>query len=637
MTLKFSTKASPVAPWVSLDTDVLGIHSLRLRIGYSHPSEMSFKMVAEQHTLPLGLKQAIVMWDDSVHTFTNPTFEGFIEEISPMSNTYEVEVTCYDPTRKVTSDIQLMSAAWSASPAPGIPPQEAIGAVPRLILNCTIDKDDDFAFCRAFNQTVGQTISIMFDDALAPLRYIHAAPSAGLPYIQSQMNSMDYIPQEKLVFESESIRSGIDRMLTMYPAVRFVFVPGESNRTWQLINVLGSPQQTLTLNKFTVAGPNVLGLDLKRSLEGRKTAVKIYGPETILTETIETANLEPNDDGLILNNGSLTGIIGTSIILETYSDATGFGNVVRSWRQFQVADPTKRRSANTLNITYLAGLGDYNWMPVRHPVLEVSFDNGNTWMSVPGTIVDNQNGIVEWVNFMYFWTDKNPPASTRNFWTPTNYRWTHAYYVEPLSTRWPPSGFSGSAYDLANMQIEDKIYDEMLSTGWDQGVPVTTASRIQQYTRLTRSLQEQSRDIAYVGGCVIEGIDYSFLRLDRRINFAAVDENGVAKITGWENINAILTDVEYRYGEEDTTILTFSSDQMELIGLDIELLKDRLNVRALEFIKIQLPSRILTLSTTKSFGGHTIPGNQALIFNEVSLFFDPISGLVEEPIFPPGL
>lgn len=59
----------------------------------------------------------------------------------------------------------------------------------------------------------------------------------------------------------------------------------------------------------------------------------------------------------------------------------------------------------------------------------------------------------------------------------------------------------------------------------------------------------------------------------------AKDAHGDPLETGWENANAILTDVEYDYTERLTT-LQFSSDEMEFLQMDPEELKRQLKIKA---------------------------------------------------------
>jgi hypothetical protein len=62
------------------------------------------------------------------------------------------------------------------------------------------------------------------------------------------------------------------------------------------------------------------------------------------------------------------------------------------------------------------------------------------------------------------------------------------------------------------------------------------------------------------------------------VNLAALDDDGGTLTTGWEAVGAIVTDVEYNFSDR-TTQLTFSADQMETLGLDVQQLKDRLRIR----------------------------------------------------------
>ena len=136
------------------------------------------------------------------------------------------------------------------------------------------------------------------------------------------------------------------------------------------------------------------------------------------------------------------------------------------------------------------------------------------------------------------------------------------------------------------MEVEQRIYDEMLAVGYEQGTPVVLATRTAQYEKLAQALLDARKDIVWTGGCTIAGIDYDFLRLQKRINFAAVDADGDSLTTGWESINAILTDVEYDY-EEKLTTLTFSSDIMDFTESQMEDLKRKLKIRATRIIQIQ--------------------------------------------------
>jgi hypothetical protein len=160
-------------------------------------------------------------------------------------------------------------------------------------------------------------------------------------------------------------------------------------------------------------------------------------------------------------------------------------------------------------------------------------------------------------------------------------KFEYAVPTNPIQVRYPETGFEGSAYTVANLQNELKIYDEMLAVGYEYNQPVTTAARLFQYSLLARYVHAMHKDLIYVGGLTLDGLRYDYQRLDRRVNIAAVDGDGAAIETGWENIDAYLTDVEYDYDQQLTTLL-FSSDQMEQIAMDIDEVKKRLKIKALE-------------------------------------------------------
>jgi hypothetical protein len=181
------------------------------------------------------------------------------------------------------------------------------------------------------------------------------------------------------------------------------------------------------------------------------------------------------------------------------------------------------------------------------------------------------------------------------------------------------------------MQSSKRIYDDMLSVGYVNGIPVTTASRLAQYKILALALHEQYKDMIHAGGCVVEGIDYSYLRLNKRVNIAGVDGDGNAQTTGWENINAVLTDVEYNYGEEETTQLTFSSDQMEFLGWDIGMLKDRMGIMASSAVNFFQSQQIVTSYSQSLFSGTKLAGDTAIVSSQSTLFYNPAFGY-EAPI-----
>ena len=79
-----------------------------------------------------------------------------------------------------------------------------------------------------------------------------------------------------------------------------------------------------------------------------------------------------------------------------------------------------------------------------------------------------------------------------------------------------------------------------------------------------------------------QNLYYYLISRYRRVNFGArVD--GQKLTTGWENINAIVTDVEYDL-EKGTTTLQFSTDMLEYTQQDPELLRALLQIKAMQTI-----------------------------------------------------
>ena len=95
-----------------------------------------------------------------------------------------------------------------------------------------------------------------------------------------------------------------------------------------------------------------------------------------------------------------------------------------------------------------------------------------------------------------------------------------------------------------------------------------------------RSQLDNEKDVTWSGGAQVTGMDYSCCRLNRRVNFVVANGSGGVLTTGWEGINAFLTDAEYDWEAKKTT-LTFSSNKLETVGEDVSQLRERLGIRAL--------------------------------------------------------
>jgi hypothetical protein len=140
------------------------------------------------------------------------------------------------------------------------------------------------------------------------------------------------------------------------------------------------------------------------------------------------------------------------------------------------------------------------------------------------------------------------------------------------------------------------------------------ATRLAEFQAYADRLQQQRREINYTGGVVLDGLRYEFARLNRAIDLAAVDSDGAALVTGLEHMGALVTDVEYDYEKRITTLL-FSSDQLAVAGFSPEFLKARLQIKALQQI------RVSTLSYDIRFNGNSTVSNTTQ-----TIYVDPITG-----------
>ena len=620
--LHFQVQATPFGEYTTLDLTAWRIARLKTRFSYGHPAIASWTMFHPQHTLPLGIRQFIRLWDDAdpSQSESNPHYEGFIEEVSPGSESGEVRYVAYDPTRKSTAELCVMSAAWDMGSIGEAPPTEGFGTYPRLVFNSKIDNDDDYAFERAHDYSLAEMISTILEDQYHPLYWSNAAPGDGssagngLAYDADDLAPLSFRPQEKLVFESESVRSALERLLQWEPAYRLLWQPG--TRQWRFFDVTQAEATTLNLND--IEPPVVLSLELHRSLEGRYTAVKIYGPEktTDTTLQVSTGGLTVIPSGILLQND-----IGTCCNVDGLN-------------QWQITNASRRRIARLLNQPIAVQYSDYYYATTRSPVLlgywPMTSAGNAGWRVIQGWILDSKTGVIRFPNSYVFRFNPSPASGQPQHENPTDVRFVCSYYDEPLSVRYPDVGFSGSAYTVAGLQNELKLYDEMLAVGYEYGTPVTTPTRMAQFQILAQRIHAMRRDLIYAGGCTLDGLDYRFHRLNRRINFAGVDANGATVTTGWEEIGALVTDVEYDFEQQLTTV-QFSSDQLEMIGMDPEQMKERLRIRALELrtwsqvsYGTTLRNRLSTDATGFHFVGDTL--QTTITVNAGKAWVDPETG-----------
>lgn len=550
--------------WHRLDTNLFPISELKVRKSYDHPDEMEFIMHCSQQDTPIPQRYEIVMVDpNGVHgdgllvSLARPIFEGHVHEIQPYESN-KVKYYCYDPTRMAAQEIIL---------------EDPLTGIPRVVYNSSINiaEDDDAAFEFRSNANVGRIVRDILEFHNDELRLMMASPDpeiGALAYRPQDIASWSYRPQEKIVLQNETIRSAVTRMLKYYPAFRMYWLPGYAYRKWRFFNVLEAEQVTLTLNDFT-GGRKVLTMQLEQSLEDRATAVKMEGPPTRVLDTASVSDLSLEEMWTQTQENNLLNV-GPNAPIETIKEAC------RRWR---IADEDKRRIAKWFPTEYYVPsitIGGVNVMfrPIRQPILMVTWDNGVSWELIPDVIIEYGNGIVR---TPYRVIKDLESATPPKFRKPDDVKFIFAYYDpnSTLSVRYPETGFEGTAYDDHGLEFEREIYEEHLATHWQYGNPQTTEQRTVEFAKIAETIHAGSKDTIWTGGCTIEGLDYEWSYLNRRVNFAAVDPAGESLTTGWEDINAILTDVEYDY-ENRLTTLAFSGDMQDYFESDVGALVSRL-------------------------------------------------------------
>lgn len=574
MALHIDVQTTPFGSYTELDLTAEKISDLVIQVSYSHPRSATWIMHVANHEQPIAYRSFVRIWDDagtapngSAWSSSLPIFEGFVELIEPLDKSFGVRYTAYDPTHRASNEVTVHSAAWNSGTVPTTPPTPASTSVPRLVFNASfLGGDEDIIWQRAAQYTVGDMVATLFQDAAYPLYWLNAVPdpASSWGYSQSDLLHWDFMPQEKVVVESEDVLSASRRMMSIESRCRLVWIPGQ--RVWRFVDIDSmSSDVLLTLNEFDEDN-DILAFSISPSLEGRYGAVKIYGPETGVTQVFSTAD------------GTLTPI-GTWAVLQDCGS-----NDIRGYNTWQITNASQRKMTPTLPAPITVPMGSGASFTVQTPSLQLSWDGGTTWMAPAGVWFNYQTGVATMApNYPYIY-DSNGRVITnciQYFFPPTTVRLIAGVYGTPLSVRYPGSGYGGTAATEAGFTNTLERYDESLAIGYVNGTPITTAFRLQQFQKLAQSIHEERRDIVYVGSVVLEGLEYEWAWLQRKVNLAGVDESGSGVPTGWETMKAWVTDVEYDFNLKTTT-LTFSSDQMELIGIDVEQQKQRLKIFAME-------------------------------------------------------
>lgn len=648
MTLRLQIQTRPYGPWSDLNLEALKLTAPEVTTTYQGPAQFSFSCDIPQHVRPLPRGACLRWWDDAAvddqgnpFTADNPLFLGFVEEILPQSTSIGVRVVCYDPTYRAAMLVDVMNSAYNVGTIPtgesaGAFPQPPATAVPRLVYNAKILNDPDSAYQVGGDGTAAQIVAGLLEFCYPPLAWLNAAPTDGtaagndVPYLSADLAGMTVKPQEKLVFESESIRSAVERVLHSFaPRRKLLYHPG--SRRWRFLDITAGTSRRLTLNDHT-APAVVLSLDLRPSIADRYTAIKFYGPETSTLELFDwRGNFQgPGSTTSTTTAGTvadtLSPVLASGVKLEEYSDASGMKEVW-GYTRWQIVDPAKRRGALYFPEEVTIQIGAYVFVRVARPQLLFSWDGGTSWTITDTVRFDPLTGTADTGIPWYKFLSPAPLAgSTQNYFVPNAVRLVWQYLDVPLSVRVPETGFEGTAYTVDGLELERRVYDESLSVGREFGIPVTTEERRNAFRQLGRELLDLHKDISYSGGCVLAGIQYDFARLNRRVSFEAVDVDGDPLETGWETITAAVTECEFDF-ENDLTTLTFSSDQLELQGEDVGAMKARLKIKALKQIEGTRTDLVYAL--------RALPSGK-VVSEAVGVVSTPTFAYVDPDTLPPG-
>lgn len=267
------------AAWQSVDIDAAGISDIVLKTSVSAPHSLAFTAQQPQHIVSVGgitdhklVRLRADDYDGGVLGLgLDPVFEGIVH-IEPSSDSVGVQFHALDPT--AYTNFPLMSYGWKLDSGEVMP---NTGGRPRIAFNCKQDTDDDYVYGRSYDATMAWIVQTMLEDQQPALQKEFAGPADGSdPYNAADFSGMTLSPQDKIVFESEGLRSALTRMFQEhYPNARIIWEPG--TRLWRIKDLKTASEVTLTLNHPS-ATDVVLACQLHRSLEDRYTAVEIYGP-----------------------------------------------------------------------------------------------------------------------------------------------------------------------------------------------------------------------------------------------------------------------------------------------------------------------------------------------------------------------
>ncbi len=401
---------------------------------------------------------------------------------------------------------------------------------PRVVFNAPPD-DDDYDAGRS-GKEIGEIIEWLFDqhaDELRTAGVIAAAPAKG--YVPGELDELDVVPP-KVVFDSQDFDDALAELMVFQRGHRYYADP--ATRTFHFKEVGELPEKTITYN----SPDKPLSAILKPSTEGRATAVQIFGP------------MRPVNETLYLSTGGLTKLWNAAHesdwtwpkCYDPDNDAT-YGRV---YRRFQVASASKRRIAHSL--AEADGLGEnavalcpqvyrktaddaWAWVPSMF-----DFDNGVILLAQPATVGDEyEEGAAECASDICL---------------------VYSYLAEPLSARFPESGYTGTAYTEPTNPVEvvRRFYNENF----------VLPEHSSHYENVAEQLLQAYKDIVYAGTVELAALDWSLANLGYRLNFTGRDDEGDPVTTGFESLGAALLGVRYDLARGRVE-LSLSTDASEFV------------------------------------------------------------------------
>lgn len=553
-----------------------GLYKFKLNFYDDRPSILTFSVLDEQFVLSpqaLGPQTRLRLYQDA-----DLLFEGAVTDVDP-TDTLEVSVTAIDMSGSFK--VIAMSSEWVNSTTPGTT------ARPRVVYNPQPD-DDDYSTANLCKATVGEIIKDILNVNITPLRDHKMVPDAGDPFVQSELDALVVVPQDKVVFTSSTVRNAIETVLRdNYHDKVLHWSP--SDRKWHITDLSALTTETVTLNDSTA--PVALSGSFNRTVENCATAVRIRGPEGV------------TEFDLKLSDGGLTDI--SDVFVPDSAFPSLFG--MNKW---QITDTAKRRICRRLGAigyapSVLSTFGspcnpqgrwdalysvteiETTYSPTVSPTLMVKFARnnagGDSWQTVEGALFDFRTGVITTGTRYVHRRNPCPPypgGIAQSKWeNPEDVRVYYATPSAPLEVRWPASGFEGTAYTEAGLEFELQVYMEELAVYQANGVNYTTPERLAAVTEIAKATLAALKDIKYAGSLVLGGLDKKWLQ-PRKLSIASKDGSGQTITTGMESANSRVSEVELDF-ENNVTTLTWNSGWLEAAGVNPDALKARMKLKAL--------------------------------------------------------